>query len=614
MSGPRFGKRQVVGKLAGLIAGALVATTVTVVVVHARAATRAAAASRAAGEGRQLSWAVTLLARMQQPNGPVGGHESTTTVKGELVATISRVSEAGVEMAYELRHPQFEGVGFGDISATDRALVEQKLTPRFWVTQQADGAARALHFPRDMAADVRNLLALIVTEMQLVRPAQPSPQWTATERDGAGTYLVAYIQTGPREITKRKLRYLAADGAGATTAIEVKIEAAEARFGLDAEGRVTEATVRDRMRLGAGFGAQDLVAEMQLALSNLHVGEDPALVGSLARAGATVETSAVVTQAGDPSVLQARQDARLIKDVTLTQLLTALRTGDVQSQTRFQLAALFRQRSAEIPAALTFARAEAAGAGKVVVEALGEAGSPAAQDALGSLAVDPAVPEPLRVTAINAVMQIQRPAAATVAWLSRLLDAPEPSVKKQATFIIGAVGHAVIDADPEAGERVEADLLRRYRACRGAACDELLVGLGNLGTAGVEPTVAEALRDPSASVRARAVQSLRRMKHPDVDRLITTAMTGDSDPAVRSAAVDAALSRPLGPFVEPLAALVRTDKVAHVRIHAIQAMADHIDDSPPLQQALVAAATGDPSPGVKQMARKALGPRFTKGL
>src|SRR6478736_5160690 len=172
MSGPRFGKRQV----AGLIAGALVATAVTTAVVRARAATRAAAV-RASGAGRQLTWSVALQARMQQPNGPVGGHESTTTVKGELVATISGVSEGGIEMAYELRHPQFEGVGFGDVSAADKALVEQKLTPRFWVTHQADGAARALHFPREMAADVRNLLALIVTEMQLVRPAQASAQW-----------------------------------------------------------------------------------------------------------------------------------------------------------------------------------------------------------------------------------------------------------------------------------------------------------------------------------------------------------------------------------------------------------------------------------------------------
>jgi hypothetical protein len=608
MSGPRFGKRHVVG----LIAGALVATAVTAVVVHARAATRAAA-SREKGEGRQLTWAVTLQARMQQPNGPLGSNDSKTTVKGELVATVSAVSEAGVEIAYELRHPQFEGVGFGDVSAADRAAVEQKLTPRFWVTHQADGAARALHFPREMATDVRNLLALIVTEMQLVRPAQPSPQWTATERDGAGTYLVSYVQPAPREITKRKLRYLAADGAGASAALDVKIDAAEARFGLDAEGRVAEATVHDRVRLAAGFGAGDLIADMQLAVSNLRVGEAAELVGSRARAGAAVETTAVVTQAGDPAVLQARQDERLIKDVTLAQLLAAMRAGEVEPKTRFQLGALFRQRPTEIPAALTAARAEAPAVGKPLVEALGDAGSPAAQDGLGRLAVDAQVPEPLRLTAISAVAQNRRPAPGTIAWLKGLLDAPEARVKKQATLVMGALGRSLFEVDVEAGARVEADLLRRYRACRGTACDDLLIGLGNLGTAGVEPAVAEALRDPSASVRARAVQSLRRMNHPDVDRLIATTMASDSDPTVRSAAVDAAFSRPLGPFVEPLSVLVRADRVPHVRIHAIQAMADHLDTAPQLQQALVAVATADPNPGVQRSAREALGRRFTKG-
>ena len=393
----RVGKRQV----AGLLAGALVATAVTAVVVHARAATRAAAA-RAAGAGRQLSWAVTLQARMQQPDGPLGAHDSMTTVKGELVATVSAVSEAGVEMAYELRHPQFEGVGFGEISAADRAVVEQKLAPRFWVTHQRDGAALTLHFPREMAPDARNMLALLVTEMQLVRPARPSPQWTATERDGAGAYLVAYAQPGPREILKRKLRYLSTDGAGAsaTTPVNVHIDAAEARFGLDADGRVAEATVHDRVRLSAGIGAPDLIAEMRLALSDLRVGDAPELVGSLARAGATVETSPVVTQAGDSEVLQARQDARLIKDVTLAQLLAAVRAGDVQAGTRMKLAALLRQRPAEVPAALAFARGGGAGGGQAVVEVLGERRLSGGAGGAGELAADGQALERLRLAAI----------------------------------------------------------------------------------------------------------------------------------------------------------------------------------------------------------------------
>lgn len=608
--GPRLGKR----KVAGIVAGAIVATAVTAVVVHARATTRAAAALRATGAGRQLTWAVTLQARMQQPDGPVGGKDSRTSVKGDLVATVSGVSEAGVEMAYELHHPRFDGVGFGEVSAADRALVEQSLTPRFWVTHQADGAARALHFPREMAPDVRNLLALIITEMQLVRPAQAAAQWTATERDGAGTYLVAYIQTGPREITKRKLRYLSADGAGPAAAIDVKIDAAEARFGLDAEGRVSEATVRDRVRVGAGLGAGELVAEMQLALSNLRVAEAPDLVGSLERAGAAIETSAVVTQAADPVVLQARQDAHLIKDVTLPQLIAAIRAGDVQAKTRFQLAAVFRQRPAEIAAALVSARGEAPALGRAVLEALGDAGSPQAQDALGSVATDAQAPEPLRLAAISAVVQVRSPTPGTIAWLTRLLDAPQPPVRKQATLVVGAVGHAVLGADPQVAARIEADLLGRYRVCQKATCDELLVGLGNLGSAGVEPAVAEGLRDPSALVRARAVQSLRRVNHPDVDRLIAATMTGDGDPTVRSAAVGAALTRPLGPFVEPLTTVVRSDKVARVRIHAIQAMADHVDASPQIHEALLAAATLDPNPDVQRTARQALGPRFSKGL
>ena len=35
---------------------------------------------------------------MQQPNGPVGGHESTTTVKGELVATQNYTSGGTVTL------------------------------------------------------------------------------------------------------------------------------------------------------------------------------------------------------------------------------------------------------------------------------------------------------------------------------------------------------------------------------------------------------------------------------------------------------------------------------------------------------------------------------------
>ena len=603
------------GKLTAFTVAALAATVAAGGLLHVRGVARAAAIARAAGAGRQLIWKVTLDVRMQQPSGQSAGHDAAMTLTGELVATVSGVGKDGTALAYELRHPQLQGTGFGQVSPADVKVVEEKLARRFWVTEQADGAARWLHFPRDLAFDTRNLLMLLVTETQLVRPPQPALQWTTTERDGAGAYLAAYRQTSAREIVKRKLRYVAVDGTGtpATMPVDVRIENAEGRYTLDEDGRVAVATIHDRARIAVGIGGTSLVTEMRLTLADLRVGEAPELVGSLDRARADVETGPVMTQAASPEVLQARQDAELIKGVTLSHVLSTLGT-DADGKARPQLEALFRQRPGDTREAIAFVRGAPASAAKNVLQALGAAGSPAAQEALGQLATDEHAPTPQRAIAIAALVQTKHPTSATLDWLARLLDAPEPKVRKEATFLIGAVGSACVETDPAAAARVEAELIRRYRAGKGDERADSLVGLGNLNTPGIVPVVAEALRDPSPRIRAVATGALAAVQHPDADRLIATAMTDDRDPTVRAAAVRAAASRPIGPMADALAHAVRSDPVEYVRTDAIQAVGRHVDESTQIQQALVAAATSDASPGVQRMARQALGPRLTKKL
>jgi HEAT repeat protein len=604
------------GKLAAFTAAALAATVAAGGLLHARGAARTAAAARAAGAGRQLTWKVALDVRMQQPSGQSAGHDTAMKLTGELVATVSGAAKEGTALAYELRHPQLEGTGFGQVSPADVKAVEEKLARRFWVTEQADGAARLVHFPRDLAPDARNLLTLLVTETQLVRPANPAPQWTTTERDAAGVYLAAYRQTSAREIVKRKLRYLAVDGTGrpATMPVDVRIEDTDGRYTLDDGGRVAAVAIHDRARIAVGIGGTSLVTEMRLTLTDLRVGEAPELIGSLDRARGDVETGPVIAQAASPEAQQARQDAELIKGVSLSHVLSTLGTDDANAKARPQLEALFRQRPGDTRDALAFVRQAPAPAAKQVLQALGAAGSPAAQEALGRLAVDEHAPTSQRVTAIGALVQTKHPTSATLDWLVRLLDAPEAKVRKQATFLIGAVGSACIETDPAVGARVEAELIRRYRACRGEDCTGPLVGLGNLNTPGIVPIVAEALRDPSPRVRAVATGALAAVQHPDADRLIATAMTDDRDPTVRAAAVRAASNRPIGPLADAFAHVVRSDPAEYVRTDAIQAITQHVDESTQIQEALVAAATSDASPGVKRMARQALGPRLTKKL
>ena len=602
---------------AALIGSALLVVAGAVALVHHRAAaTVAAAAGPGAGGaalvGRQLRWDVTLETTLH-PQGKVGaGRGGATTLTGEWVVTVSGASAGGTDVACELRHPHVAGTGFGDVDPADVARLEQNLAARFWVSYQVDGAATALHFPRALGDDVRNFLELLVTESQLVRPARPDPQWTATERDGAGGYLAAYRQPGPTEIVKRKIRYLALDGAGAprASAVNVRIDGAETHYALDAQGVVRDLAGREALRIDAQMGAPGLDVAIKLHLANGRVGEARDLVGSLERAASGLETGPIVTQRASADELLARRDARLMRDADFARLLEAVERKQADATTPLALEAFLRRRPGDVGRAVAFVRRAGADAAEVVLRALGAAGTAATQDALGGLAADGGAPFRLRLDALGAFIETKQPTAATVSLLIQMMDSPELELRRQALYVAGAVGGDGHDASPGASAELQAALLDRWGKTSGDARLDLLVALGNLGTSAVVPALEKALSDPSAAIRAGAARALRKVKDPSADRLIAAAMTGDRDPGVRAAAVLAASFRPFGPLAEPLAHAVRADPVEYVRSDAIEAVASHVDDSPLIGQALLGAATSDPSPGIRRLARKTLGRRL----
>lgn len=598
-----------------VFAGGLLAVAVAAAGIwHHRAANHAAASVATGGSvsaGRQSRWAITLDTTLQQAGSAAAAHPGTTTLTGDWVVTVSGAAAGRTDLACELQHPHVTGTGFGNVDPADVARLERNLASRFWVSYQDDGAATAMHFPREMGDDVRNFLELLATESQLVRPVRPSPQWTATERDGAGSYFAAYEQLGPTEIVKKKMRYLAVDGAGTASAasVAVQIDDADTRFALDDAGAVRELFGRERMHVDAKLGGPGLAIGIRLHMTDARTGRAPELIGSLERAP-DLETSPVVTQRASDEELLARRDARLIKNVTLPPLLETVQQGRADATTRVTLAALLRQRPALVPEAAAFARKAGPAPAKLALEALGAAGTPVAQAALCALATDGSMPAATRVDAVGSLIQTRRPTGETVAALVGLMDAAEPTVRRQALYVAGAAGGQSHDADPAASGRLEAALLARYGKSSGPARVDLLVALGNLATAAVVPPVEAALHDSNAAVRAGAARALRKVKDPAADRLIAEAMTGDRDPGVRAAAVLAASFRPIGPLVEPLVHTVEGDPVDYVRTGAIEAVASHVDESPLIQKALVTAASRDSSPGVRRLARQTLGRRL----
>ncbi len=568
------------------------------------------AAGTDSNAGRQRRWAVTLETRIKQP-GAATDRDNTIVLTGDLVSTLSGESAAGSDVAYELQNAHASGTGFGEVNPADVAELEHHLAQRFWVTYQPDGAAARVHFPRDMTDDVRNFLELVATQAQLVRPAEASPQWTTTERDAAGTYFAAYEGLGPGEILKRKMRYMTLDGTSGPhdSSVAVRVDSSETRFAVDGQGLVDSVQGHEATYVEAKLGALGLSVDIRLRMDHPRSGRDPGLVGSFERARPGLDSGPIVTQRATDQEMLARRDARLVYGLTLEQVLDSLRSGHADEKVRAQVEALLRQRPKDIPAAMAFAREAGKDASTLVLQAAGAAGTPATQDALCVLASDERAPGPLRIESVGALVRTKEPTAPTIATLIRLMDAGDAGLRRQALYMAGTAGANCEDGDPQALARIQAELLARHASCNGPTCVDVLAALGNLGTPAIVPSVERSLGDGSAAVRAAAARALRRVKIPAADGLIARAMKDDADPSVRAAAVFASTFRPLSPLLEALSHTIEADPVDYVRTAAIEAVANHIDESPLVEKALVTAAAKDSVAGVRRLAREALGPR-----
>jgi len=589
-------------------AAVIVAAGLAARVVH----TRVASVARGSGTensaaGRQRRWSVLLETRISQP-GAADDRATTITLRGDWVSTVSGESASGYDVAYELEGAHAEGTGLGDVRAADVAQLEHHLAERFWVTYQPDGAATRVHFPKDMTDDVRNFLELVATQVQLVRPAAAQRQWTATERDAAGTYFAAYDDLGAGAILKRKMRYVTLDGTAGPgdSTVAVRVDASEVRFSVDAAGLVDTVAGSEATHVDAKLGALGLNVDIRIRLDHPRSTRAPDLIGSFEGAKPGLDSGPIATQRASDEEMQARHDARLLYGVTITDVLDTVHSGHADDKTRERLEAFMRQHPGDIPRALTFVRAADHDQAATVLQALGAGGTPPAQDAICTVASDDRAPTPLRTEALAALVRTKQPTASTVATLLRLMDAPDPALRRQALYMTGTAGNASATRDPQTTARIETDLLARWDRCSAQTCVDVLAALGNLATPAIVPAVEHALADGNPSVRAAAVSALRRVKVPSADPFIAAAMTGDKDPSVRAAAVFAATFRPVGPLLEALSHAIETDAADYVRSAAIEAVAGHIDESPLVEKALASAAAKDPVAGVRRLASQAL--------
>jgi hypothetical protein len=565
------------------------------------------AATTASVLGEQRKWFLEFRTRIEQPG---QSRPLEVALTGNWTVTVVAARTGEYDVALELTGAHLSGNAGGSVPRETIEQAQQKLARRFWATYQNDGALRAVHFFKNVEPSDRNLLQMIATEAQFVRPAASKLTWNAMERDGAGDYLAIYNWAEPDAVIKRKLKYVHADAEpGAPTGgLHLSIEQSELRFLLDTQGDIKALEGEERVRVGGlgGDGGQ-LVAVTQTRLSNLQRGEASELIGSLVRAASDVVSSPILTYRSDPEKLRAQLDDQLLEGHTTESLLEAAMAQKNNDQLLSErLAAMFRRRPETIRVALAMLRRR--GPQQRITYALGAAPSSGGIEALARLARDQGIPTPLRIDALSALVLVQHPSLKAMRIPFALLDDPDAQVASAARIMAGTVAHAGRKDHRLQADALDAALIVRYRNARQIAdvCN-LIAALGNSVGASVLPVIETALKDPRAPVRAAAARSLRLAGGREVDALLSATLTQDQDPEVREAAIFAvSFRRPTVRLGEALMRAAKEDPADDVRGTAVAELRRNSSAFPGVADTMAWVAEHDAKPGIRRLAHDSL--------
>ena len=557
--------------------------------------------------GDQSRWSLSFGVSLEQ--------HSTRSVEihltGNLTSTVSEVRPGEYDAQLQLSDVSFTGDGVRDASPASLMDLRSRLTRPFWVTCRADGGLLAIHFFSDLSPVDQNLLQMIATEIQLVRPTDMRTSWTAQERDGAGEYMAMYVQSEPGRITKRKMKYTYVNGVSGAPAdiVRIAIDQSDTSITLDSSGRV--ATLDGTNRVHMEFSkdpAGQLASRSEIHLSNLRFNHAPQLIGSLARAHSSLISSPITTHHLDPALLQAEADERLIHGASTESILQGAYSKDSSDgDVADRLAALFRRRpdASSDAAAILYKN----GPQRRITNALGAVASLNTVTALAMISRNAKASESLRVDALIAFAQMQHPSAEAMRIPSDLLQDSNPAIRSAALMMCGALARAGRTVHPGEASALDAALISLYRDAHDPSeVRQMLGALGNSAGPTVVPVIEEALGDSRATIRAAAIRALRLAAGPHVDEVLANAMVSDPEPHVRSDAIFTVQFRhPLSTILaDALLQAATSDKADYVRSSAVSAIRQNPAASPRIAETLAQIADNDSNSGIRRQATNAL--------
>jgi hypothetical protein len=575
---------------------------------HRRAVRLPAAPAAIAGwtRGEQRHYDLTMTAEVRSDDHVVldlalGGQWTVTALRADAEPLFQ--AELG---AVDLKMP-----GLGPRDAGQLVELAKALSHPLVFTTDARGALQGASATEGEPPLVQQILTAIVANAQLVAAPGGALRWTADEADTTGRYRADYQRAGDL-IHKRKLFYLEGLGGAAgprdartevvSSAIEVELDGSAELRQLDFEERTRVAGAGPLPRLSS-----HTTQHLRLRGTGL-AGDGAALLARAARAapqppyqrapstGRKLQLDEVKAAGLDvPTILRAfgrlpaedRQHsgerARLF-----TALASVLRLDD---RAVIQVAARVRAGDA---------------ASGTLVDALGAAGTPAAQRALVVLFRQAPADAALRRDMLISLSLVPAPTRESVDFLGTLLD--DPAQGRQARYGLGSFAHQA--ADPEITSRCLALLYRELERPEPERVASALIALGNAGAGEALPVIEPYLDAPAPGLRAAAVRALRLVPGDHVDERLAAVLSGDREPQVRQSALVAARDRPLSAaLLRGVDWAARRDPEVHIRYDAVSALAGWVNEVPTIRETMALVARTDGNERIRATASAALGQR-----
>ncbi len=521
---------------------------------------------------------------------PDGAPMLAIELRGELAVVAAERDEAGRERVR---------CGFtGEARAGARTLPMPGLAEPFDAYFGATGELVGVAWADAVSPTTRNLLATLAIQLQIA--TGPRAVWEATERDTLGAYRSRYVRSDAG-LAREKLAYTTL----ADRALVADVVGSMARIELSPDG--WPAVLAGEETLRVGMKGAEVGVTTRIDLVRTRSSEEPA-PPSLAWAIVALESAVRVAEA------ERTDDLELVDGASLSDLL-AERAAIVDDHHAagyqyLRIAALLRVEPARaLEAARRLRETTSDDEVRVLAGALGDAGTPEAQVALGEIAAATEVEAGRRAQAVVSLGLTRTPTREAIARLRSVAHGPAGDLADAAWLALGNAALRIRPHDPVMAASIVDEILGELGVAARTGDEPHAVTLiragGNAGDARIVSALTPLAIAPSAALRAVVLSSLRLIDDPVSHRVLAGGLL-DAVAEVREAAAYAIGFQPPAGFIDAILAAYRREPSVDVRRELLVTAATSADEVPAFHALLERAAASDPDAGLRELAARAL--------